>query len=340
MKKTLGYLLCTLMLIACGEKRDTFLLEGTFKGFNQGELYIYGADGLRPLDTIAVAKGLFRYEIPLEDSTTFVLVFPNFTELPVFGTRGASVTIEGDASHLREAKISGLKENEEFTKFRQKTSQQTPPEFALSVAGFIRDNPMSPFASYLLRRYYIQVPEPNYQRAIELANAILKARHDTTGLEVLLKRFEGLRYLKDGIRLPAFSTTDIYGNPVKSSDLNGRLNVVSVWSSWNYESQSIQRQLMTKFKRYDGDLKVLSVCLDADVKGCRERVTRDSVKWITICDGKMFETPLLLLSGLSNVPDNILTDSQGKILAHSLDARKLMDKIDAILEKKEEKKEE
>ena len=335
MKKALGFLLSTLLLVACGEKRETFLLEGSFKGFNQGELYIYGADGLRALDTIAVAKGLFHYEIPLKDSTTFVLVFPNFTELPVFGTRGAEVTIEGDASHLREAKISGLKENEEFTKFRQKTSGQNPAEFALSVAGFIRDNPTSPFAAYLLRRYYVQVPEPNYQRAIELANAILKARPDTTGLEMFLKRFEGLRYLKDGGHLPAFSTTDIYGNPVKSSDLNAKLNVVSVWSSWNYESQSVQRQLQTKYKHYDGDLKVLSVCIDADVKGCRERTTRDSLKWITVCDGKMFETPLLLLTGLSYVPDNILTDSQGKILAHSLDPRQLMDKIDTILKKEE-----
>ena len=126
MKKLLGILLLALFLIACGEQRQTFLLEGTFKGFNQGELYIYGADGNRPLDTIAVVKGRFHYEIPLEDSTLFVLVFPNFTELPVFGTKGAEITLEADASHLREAKISGNHENEDFTKFRKKTSDQAP----------------------------------------------------------------------------------------------------------------------------------------------------------------------------------------------------------------------
>ena len=336
MKKTLGCLLCALLLVACGEKRDTFLLEGSFKGFTQGELYIYGADGQLPLDTIAVAKGLFHYEIPLKDSTTFVLVFPNFTELPVFGTSGAEVTIDGDASHLREAKITGLQENETFTKFRQQTSGQNPAEFALSVAGFIRDNPTSPFAAYLLRRYYIQVPEPNYQRAIELANTILKSRPDTAGLKAVLKRFEGLRYLKDGARLPAFTVTDVDGRTVKSGDLNGKVNLITVWSSWNYESLSIQRQLISKYQRYDGDLKILSVCLDADVKGCRQRVTRDSVKWSTVCDGKMFDTPLLLLTGLSYVPDNIVTDSQGKILAHGLNPRDLMSKIESLLEKKEE----
>ena len=336
MKKILGYILLTLAVVSCGEKRQTFLLEGSFKGFNQGELYIYGNDGTRALDTIAVAKGQFRYEISLEDSTTFVLVFPNFSELPVFGMKGAHVTINGDASHLREAEISGTDENEDFTKFRQKTSHQTPSEFSQSVAQFIKENPTSPFATYLLRRYFIQVPNPDYARAIEVAEAILKVRPDASDLRTDIKQIEGASYLKDGKKLPAFTATDINGNVVKSSDLNAKLNVITVWGSWNYESLNIQRQLGTKKELYGDDLKILSICIDADVKDCRRRVNRDSLKWSTICDGRLWDTPLLLQTGLAFVPDNIITDSQGKILAHSLNARDLMDKIDDTLEKKEE----
>ena len=76
-------------LASCGGKHDTFLIEGTFKGFNQGELYIYGTDGSWPLDTIGVAQGKFRYAVPIDAPTVFVLVFPNFTELPVYGRQGA-----------------------------------------------------------------------------------------------------------------------------------------------------------------------------------------------------------------------------------------------------------
>lgn len=336
MKKILGYILFTLIIVSCGEKRQTFLLEGSFKGFNQGELYIYGNDGTHTLDTIAVVKGQFRYEISLDDSTTFVLVFPNFTELPVFGTKGAHVTIDGDASHLREAKITGNDENEDFTEFRQKTSHQSPPEFSLSVEQFIKENPTSPFATYLLRRHFIQVPEPNYARAIEAAEAILKVRSDASDLKNDIKQMEGAKYLKKGSRLPAFTVKDINGKTVKSSDLNAKLNIITVWSSWNYDSQNIQRQLGNKKDQYGNDLKILSICIDADVKDCRRKSNRDSLKWNTICDGRLWETPLLLQTGLSYVPDNIVIDSQGKILAHSLNARDLMDKIDDTLEKKEE----
>ena len=70
----------SLFISSCGSDRQTFLLEGTFKGFNQGELYIYGVNGTHKLDTISVLKGAFRYEIPLEEPVTFALVFPNFSE--------------------------------------------------------------------------------------------------------------------------------------------------------------------------------------------------------------------------------------------------------------------
>lgn len=327
----LPVLCLSLLVCSCEGRRDTFLLEGTFKGFNQGELYIYGFDGSRQMDTVAVVKGQFRYEIPLEDSTTFVLVFPNYSELAVFGTKGASVRLEGDATHLRETKIEGLKENEEMTAFRQETSRQTPPEMAKSVAAFISEHPSSPFALYLMRKYFIQSPQPDYQKAIDAATAIHKANPGIPGMGDLIRRMKGLKALKVGDRLPAFTATDIKGQTVRSADLNAKVNVISVWASWNYESIGLQRRLTTASEKYKDDLKIVSVCLDADVKTCRRKVERDSVKWSTICDGRVWETPVLSVTGLSYVPDNIVTDSQGKIIAHSLNAGDLSKKLEELL---------
>ena len=150
--------------ISCRSDRHTFLLEGTFKGFNQGELYIYGVNGTHRLDTIAVVKGAFRYEVTLEDSVTFALVFPNFSELPVFGEPRAEVEIEGDASHLKETKISGTELNETMTTFRLKTSQMTPPEVTQAAEAFIRENPASPISLHLFNKYYTQIPKPESRR--------------------------------------------------------------------------------------------------------------------------------------------------------------------------------
>ena len=323
-------------LASCGGKHDTFLIEGTFKGFNQGELYIYGTDGSWPLDTIGVAQGKFRYAVPIDAPTVFVLVFPNFTELPVYGRQGAEVTISGDASHLREAKITGTTENEQMTSFRQKTSEATPPEYATAVAKYVKDNPASPFAPYLIQKTFLQSPQPDYQQAADLIGAVQQANPDAPRQGDLIRRLKGIAALKDGSRLPAFSATDLNGRTVTDRDLNAPVNAILVWSSWNYESQNIMRALQRRYDQNPGDIKVIAVCIDADVKDCRRRVMRDSVKWSTVCNGKLWDSPILQATGLAHVPDNIITDASGKIIAHGLQNRDFMLKIESLLPKKKE----
>lgn len=330
-KPLLPFYLFTLLLLtlSCGERHDSFILKGTFKGFSQGELYIYGVDGTWPLDTIGVARGEFTYSVSIDEPTTFVLVFPNYAELPVYGVHGGEVTITGDASHLREAKITGTTENEQMTSFRQKTSDATPPEYAAAVAQFVKENPTSPFSTYLVNKTFVQSPQPDYRQAAELLTQLQQATGQKQG--DLIRQLKGLSSLKDGSKLPAFTATDLDGRTVTPSYLDAPVNVITVWSTWNYESINIQRMLLSRYQQHPGQMKVISVCLDADVKECRRRITRDSVKWSTICDGRMWESPLLHATGLAYVPDNLITDASGKILAHGLQNREFFNKIDALL---------
>ena len=52
---------CSLLTISCGPDSDHFEMSGQFKGFNQGELYVYTTDGpSQKLDTIAIINGGFE----------------------------------------------------------------------------------------------------------------------------------------------------------------------------------------------------------------------------------------------------------------------------------------
>jgi hypothetical protein len=322
------------LLTSCGSDRQTFLLEGTFKGFNQGELYIYGVDGSYRLDTISVVKGVFRYEVALEDSVTLAWVFPNFSELPIFAEPQAEVEIVGDASHLKETKISGTEMNEAMTSFRMKTSQMTPPEAAQAAEAFIRENPASPISLYILNKYFTQVPKPDYKKAISLITELRKAQPDEPSLKGLAEKMKGLENLRDGATLPSFTAKDINGKTVSSTDLNATVNVIYTWAKWNYESVNMQRQLAFFQKQYEGKMKVVGICVDADQKGCRQTAEKDSVKWSIVNDGKMWESPLVQKLGLSFVPDNIMTDSKGKVIAHTLRINELQDKARPLLDEK------
>ena len=327
------FLSSVFLFLACGPDKGTFRMEGEFKGFNQGEFYVYSPDGgIRQLDTIAVKNGKFIYQIPLDTTATFVLVFPNFSEIPVIGASGATAKIEGDAAHLKEIEVKGTKENELMTAFRLKVSEMPPPETVKEAIRFIKENPKSQTSIYLLNKYFIQTPQQDYQQAHALMKIIQKENPDNTKLAILTKQLEGLKDFWNSGKLPKFTSTDIKGKPISSGDLYAKLNIITTWATWNYESQNIQRQLKRREKEYGANnLKIVSFCLDANPKECRKLMDRDSITWCNICDERMWETPALTKLGLFKVPDNIITDSQGKIIAHSLSANELNKKIEEYL---------
>ena len=322
----------SLFTISCGPDGDHFEMSGKFKGFNQGELYVYATDGpSQKLDTIAIVNGGFEYTATLDGMRTFVIVFPNLSELPVIGEPGKEVEIEGDASHLKEVEVTGTKENEAMTAFRLQTSQMTPPEVAKAAEEFINKNPQALASIYILNKTFIQSQTPDYDKALELASAILQASPENHAIAKLKKQLEGLKNFKEKGLLPKFTATDIDGKNVSNVDLYAKVNVINTWASWNYDSQNAQRKLKQLERDHGSQLKILSICLDANKKECRKTMDRDSIKWHTICDGKMWETPILSKLGLYFVPDNIITDSKGKIIAHSLSTNELERKIEELL---------
>ena len=331
-RKVLPFYLFIFLLLSCGSNHETFLLEGTFKGFNQGELYIYGMNGTHRLDTISVVKGRFHYEVSLENPVTFSLVFPNFSELPVFGEPRSEVEIEGDVSHLKEIRVTGTDINKQMTDFRLKTSGMTPPEVIRAAEAFISKNPASPVSLYLLNRYFTQAINPDRKKAVALISELEKAQPDEPTLKGLKEKIKSLDVLKEGAKIPAFTAKDIDGKTVRSSDLNAPVNIIYVWAKWNYESVNMQRQLTFFQKQNKDKVKVLGISLDPDVKTCRKAADQDSVKWSTVCDGKMWETPLLRQLGLWYIPDNIILDSQGKIIAHTLHTNDLQNKARELLD--------
>lgn len=324
--------LAALLLLSCGDGQKKFKVEGSFKGFNQGELYVYGLNGTHKLDTIGVNRGEFTYQAAITEPTTLVVVFPNFSEIPVFAEPGVTLTMEGDASHLKEMEIKGTNTNKEMTAFRLKTNNMLPAEVIKEATAFINEKPSSPISFYLLNKYFIQTPNPDYAKVQSLVRIVQAAQPANTALASMSRKLEGLQAVNVGNRLPSFSASGLNGESVSSADLNAKVNVITLWASWNYESISIQNQLARLQRQHPGELKVLSISVDGSPKDCKQIVDRDSIKWSTVCDGRMWETPILQKIGLTYLPDNIVIDSQGKIVGRTLNYQDLNKKIEELIQ--------
>lgn len=332
MRRYVAYLLLVPLLVACGTKSGRFRIEGHLKNMNQAEFYIYNSDDGNPrLDTIRVADGRFIYETDLDKLATFVLLYPNSSEQVIFGESGATVEMEGDASNLKEMEVTGTELNDIMTSWRKNANRLTPPEVKQSAIDFIKENPSSVVSNYLLNRYLLLAETPDYEKAEEMARLMLKAQPENGRLLRLSKQLSGLKTYQVGKKVPNFSATDINGRRVSLESLRSELNIINTWAMWNYDSQSMQRKLHALKRNYGNRLSIVSICVEASPKICRPFLERDSITWSNICDGQLWDSPVLQQLGFSNVPANLLFDRQGKIVAVDVKANDLEEKVNSIL---------
>lgn len=317
--------------LSCSSSGNRFRLEGHFRNLNQGEFYIYNLEtGTK--DTIGVSDGRFTYEIVVDEPATLSLLFPNYSELPIFAEPGAKVKMEGDVSHLRETDISGTDDNEAMTKFRTDTNDMIPPEVQKRAAQFIKEHPASPVSTYLLKRFFIFNTEPDYATAYDLCKAMQKARPDNVQLAQLFNHLKTLRNNKSEGPLPAFSAIDTRGDTITDSQLTAQVNVIYVWSMSNYDSQSALRQLGQLQKDHTADsLKIITISLDASPDEGKSMLERESIDWPNICDGLMWQSPVIAQLGIATLPACIVTDSSCNIVARNLKTNDLKEKIEALL---------
>lgn len=322
---------CLALLVSCGVPEDRFRLEGRFRNLDQGEFYLFSyRDGTK--DTLKIMDGRFSYEAELADTSVYVIMFPNFSELPVVAQPGCVVKIEGDVSHLKETEVKGTAENEQLTAFRLETKEMMPPDVKERAGKYIEDHTASAASIYLLRRYFIQSVTPDYARALELCTLLLEAQPTCVELVQLRQQLKRLENVSNGGQMPHFTAEDTKGKTVGDSLLKKKVNVIMTWATWNFESQSMIRQMKRIYDDHPRELGVLTICLNAAASEGRNIFERDSLKWSDVCDGMMWDSPLVYTLGLTFVPDNIVTDAGGKIVARSLRSSELQEKVKEMLE--------
>ena len=323
MKRYAYLLVLSLILAACGESKGHFKIEGRFLHINTGELYVYSPDGvIDGMDTIKIQDGRFALDVPCHDEGTIMIVFPNYSQQPVFAESGGAVEIKADASHLKEMEVKGTDANELMTKFRKSLSNVSPPEETRLAGQFIKDHPESPVSIYLTRRYFVDADKPDYAKAAAFIRLMMKAQKSSGSLARLKEQVDLTQLRTPGKALPAFSAADVKGRKVTNADLNGPMAVINVWATWSYESLDALSALSQAETESAGKLKIVSICVDANKGDCLRSMDNYRVDWPVVCDGTMLDSKLMKQLGLSTVPECIVIRN-GRIVQSGINAAEL-----------------
>lgn len=327
---TLAAALLTVLLAAsCGTDSRHFKIDGRLLHINQGEFYVYSPDGTlaKGIDTIKVQAGRFAYELQCDHPMTLMIVFPNFTEQPVFAQPGKSVDMRGDASHLKELTVKGTKDNELMNKFRERIASASPPEAIAAARQTVEDNPASMVGAYLVNKYFVQTDRPDFKTASHLVDIMMAAQPDNGYLKRMKTRLAAATVAAKGTPLPQINATTLDGKPMGRAQLTAApVTVVCAWATWRYESTDLFKRLCMYAATTSGRVAVVGVSVDADPALVKQTMTLQNLSCPVVCDGRMVESPLFAKLGMYNIPDNIVIRG-GRIAAAHLADNALMEEI-------------
>lgn len=349
--RKIGILFITVFcLFACKSNSTQISLEGELKGLTNDTLYLYGTDALYDrIDTIYAQEGKFSYNLNVDSTvidtlTATVLLINGNVEYPLFLDKGNQIKIKGNANDLSHLDIDGNEPNTSLSLFmkEQKSLGQASNKMMQEKAEtFIQQHNSSLASIYLLDKYFVQIPQPDYTKIKEITESMTGALLDRPYIENISDYIDQLEKVTVGKSAPYFSLPNKKGEKLSRSaeKFRDKYLLLNFWASWCDQPSEANTELKKLNKEYkrNKNFAILGISLDIDKKAWETAISKDSLNWEQVCDFTGLSSETAKQYAILTLPTNILISPTGRILARDIKGEALTNKLKELL-KTEEKK--
>jgi thiol-disulfide isomerase/thioredoxin len=133
---------------------------------------------------------------------------------------------------------------------------------------------------------------------------------------------------------PDFTQNDTLGHPVTLSSFKGHYVLVDFWASWCGPCRAENPNVVKAWQQYkDKGFTVVSVSFDqpGDYKKWIKAIHDDRLTWTNVWNQQTIDGPLGQAYGIQGIPQNLLLDKDGKIIAKNLRGDELSQKLAIVL---------
>lgn len=144
-----------------------------------------------------------------------------------------------------------------------------------------------------------------------------------------LKRLENSAV---GKKAPAITQLTPEGEPFSLSELRGQYVLVEFWASWCPDCRKANPALVKTYSEFkDKNFEILGVSFDRKLEDWVAAIEKDNLTWKHISDLQSWQNAAGTLYGVRAIPQNILVDPDGIIVARNLHGEELNAKLRELL---------
>lgn len=360
-----SFIICIFTLQA---QEQSFYIKGNIAGLKAGDkvYFRYNYNKKTEKDSFTLSDATFEFKgnidvpvkatisIPSEEkintSQDFYIEPNQTTSIDAVGTfKNAKIEgglVQSDYNHLtamltdHDDKYDKLVE--EFMKFREANDDEgiknLDPKFEsldaekkIIVKKFIMQKPASyvSFSSVAELAYMI---DNDFLELFDLLGPEYK--ETPKGKELTTQMAKAKKTFVDQT-LTNFTQKDTAGNDFSVTALSGKFILIDFWASWCGPCRRENPNIVKAYNNYkDKNFEILGVSLDSKKEAWINAIKKDGLNWFHVSDLKGWKNEVSDMFGIRSIPQNLLINPEGKIIARNITGSELDATLYKFLENK------
>lgn len=339
-----------------------FKITGKITNFTGKEIILNEAtpQGMRPIDTATLDEGgNYKLEGFLREKTLALINFGQYRNVFLVVDTTSKIKLDIDAGSLITYKVSGSDESAELKKMADLNTLYNKKIMDLDAE--LQANPMggankqaeidakvTALIAELQGKLSAEIATCKSPIAQIFAIEMMQVQADLKTEEKILAdiktlpankwfEFYGSRASQRlattiGATAPEISLKDTAGKVVNLSSLKGKYVMIDFWASWCKPCRQENPNVVRVYNTYKNKgFEIFAVSLDNNPASWQNAIKADGLQWIHVSDLGGWSSSAAKLYSITSIPQTVLLDKEGKIIAKGLRGAQLEEKLRTLL---------